>query len=239
MTDQELENSLRRRLDMESMARKLLLVDPLRPKNRPIYDMGCYRIGSPVYFYEATGDTIKATSKHSRIVKVPMFEIKIKRDDSVDEEKAFQEIKAQEEARAFALLDSIPNEMTFIYKTLNLEKIADAFSEIEKHDLRVGRIFINPIDCTKMRKAFVNYIDDDDMLWGAQINSVEIIPAGHVFITAEPEYVGRLPVRRDATVRKRSISEKIGMAFFNPRAVVKIISTSAMYRKEAQKRELA
>jgi hypothetical protein len=122
--------------------------------------------------------------------------------------------------------------------------LADAFAEIERHDLRVARIFMNAVDYADIRKFGRDILDIESQasllktglqatLWGAQIITSRLVPAGFVYLCAEPENFGRIPVRTELTVlsaddpKARTIGfscfQNLGIGAFNPRGLARIV----------------
>jgi hypothetical protein len=72
-------------------------------------------------------------------------------------------------------------------------------------------------------------------LWGAQIIVSRLVPVGTVYVTCEPEFFGRIPVRTELTVLSAddpkartigfSIFENLGLGAFNPRGLTRLTVT--------------
>jgi hypothetical protein len=121
--------------------------------------------------------------------------------------------------------------------------MADAFASIERWDLRVARIFANAADYTDIRKWGRDILDIESQaallktglmatLWGAQIIVSRRVPAGYIYVCAEPEFFGRIPVRTELTVlsaddpRNRTIGfscfENLGIGCHNPLGLCRV-----------------
>jgi hypothetical protein len=121
--------------------------------------------------------------------------------------------------------------------------LADAFFLIERHDLRVARVFMNARDYADIRKFDRDILDIESQaallktglqatLWGAQLITSRMVDPGTIYITCEPEFFGRIPVRTELTVLSAddpkartigfSIFENIGIGAFNPRGAVRV-----------------
>jgi hypothetical protein len=69
-------------------------------------------------------------------------------------------------------------------------------------------------------------------LHGAQIMISRIVEPGYIYVCAEPEFLGRFPVRTELTVLSAddpkarrigfSIFEMVGIGAFNPKALARI-----------------
>lgn len=143
--------------------------------------------------------------------------------------------------------DSLPggtNPDVAVVAPVSPSVLADAFAEIERHDLRVARIFMNPTDYADVRKFGRDILDIESQamllntglqatLWGAQIITSRLVPVGFVYLCCEPENFGRIPVRTELTVLSAddtkarvvgfSIFENLGIGAFNPRGEVRIV----------------
>jgi hypothetical protein len=69
-------------------------------------------------------------------------------------------------------------------------------------------------------------------LWGAQIITSRLVPAGTVYACCDPESFGRIPVRTELTVLSAddpkartigfSVFENLGIGAYNPRGLVRL-----------------
>lgn len=254
---------LRLRRDYSSVGRKTFLVEQLPDGALPIYDKDP---DVSAFVVSEEGESIRSIV-HGRRVVFPLFEIaalpeialsqiKERRYDVISrsQDLARAQIQAAEDSRVFAVMDSIAtngfdsvpggtNPDIPVVAPLNPAVLADAFSQIERHDLRVARIYMHATDYADLRKFGDNVIDRETqrtllqtglmgVLWGAQIITSRLVPAGTVYICAEPEHFGRIPVRTELTVlsaddpRARTIGfsvfENLGIGAFNPKALVRL-----------------
>lgn len=255
---------LRTRRDYTSVGRKTFLVEQLPDGALPIYDkdpdVTAYVVGEE-------GENILAIQKPPRVIfplfeiasnpEIPITQIKERRFDLIErsQQLAKSQIQAAEDERVFAVLDSIAtngfdtlpgqtNPDIQVIAPISSAVLADAFSEIEKHDLRVARIYLNAKDYADLRKFGREILDPQTQgkllksglqstLWGAQIILSRLVPAGFVYVCAEPEMFGRIPVRTELTVlsaddpRNRTIGfsvfENLGIGAFNPRGLVRLV----------------
>ena len=163
--------------------------------------------------------------------------------------------QAAEDERVFAVLDSIAvsgfdtlpgqtNPDVAVVAPISPSVLADAFAEIERHDLRVARIYMNAVDYADIRKFGRDILDIESqatllktglqaVLWGAQIITSRLVPVGFVYVCCEPENFGRFPVRTELTVlsaddaKARTIGfscfENVGVGAFNPRGLTRMV----------------
>jgi HK97 family phage major capsid protein len=255
---------LRLRRDYSSVGRKTFLVEQLPDGALPIYDkdpdVTAYVVGEE-------GENIQAVQKPRRVI-IPLFEIaslptipitqiKERRFDLIERAQQLgkSQIQAAEDERVFAILDAVAqNGFDSVPGTVNPDLqvvapisqavLADAFSEIEKHDLRVARIYMNAKDYSDIRKFGREILDIESQavllntglqstLWGAQIIVSRLVPAGFVYLCTEPEMFGRIPVRTELTVLSAdnpaarqigfSIFENLGIGCHNPRGLVRLV----------------
>jgi len=243
---------LRRRRDYTSVARKAYLVEQLPDGALPVYDrdpdVTAYVVGEE-------GEGILAVTKSTRVLfplfelasnpEIPLTQVKERRFDLIEraQDLAKAEIQAQEDTKSFAIMAAIrdaagaPNAKIRTGAPITPAVLADAFADIEKWDLRVSRIFMNARDYTDIRKFGRDILDIESQavllktglmayLWGAQIIVSRIVPVGAVFVCAEPEFFGRIPVRTELTVLSAddpknrligfSVFENIGIGVHNP-----------------------
>lgn len=256
---------LRSRRDYTSVGRRTFLVEQLPDGALPIYDkdpdVTAYIIGEE-------GQSVQAVTKPRRVIiplfeiaslpKIPYTQIKERRFDLIEraQDLARAEIQAAEDERVFAVMDavaingfdSIPavNPDIPVVAPISGAILADAFGSIERHDLRVNRVFMNAQDYQDIRKFGRDILDIESQavllksgimgsIWGAQIITSRLVPAGTVYICTEPEMFGRIPVRTELTVLSaddpitRSIGfscfENLGIGCHNPRGLVRLLVT--------------
>jgi hypothetical protein len=264
--------SLRRRRDYQSIARKALMVETLPDGALPIYDKEFDASGKS--FVEAfiigeEGQSVVSVVKPNRITvptfeiaelpMIPITQIKERRFDvvqrSINLGKA--QIGAVEDGHIFSLLDATAAsavgkvDTDYVYNVdmataapLTVDTSADAFAQIERHDLPMSLVFFNPRDYADVRKWTQDNIDRETerkllktgqmgYLWGATLLQSRKVKYGVVYLLAEAEFLGVLPERVPLTVMSAdrpdlrqigfSLFEIIGVAIFNPSAVQRII----------------
>lgn len=234
---QAMANPIRRNLDYQGVGRRVLVVDPLPQGALPVYDrdidVAAVVISSNGSAPESRVFSDRVTVPEFEVVSNPtvrIAEVKRRRFNVIDraQQKARQEIQAQEDANIFAALDyagdaSLGGENT-------AQDIADA--GLLKRDLSEIKVQIDRWDLVTT-KFMMNIIEFNDILnwgagggqaagtggevdmvtqreilqtglfahlWGADIIVSKIIPAGSCFGVADPEFVGVMPIRQDIEV---------------------------------------
>jgi hypothetical protein len=257
---------LRTRRDYMSVGRKTFLVEQLPDGALPIYDkdpdVTAYVVGEE-------GENILAITKPRRVIfplfeiasnpEIPLTQIKERRFDLIErsQDLARAMIQAAEDERVFAVLDAIAvngfdsiaggtNPDIPVVAPLNGPVLADAFALIERHDLRVARVYMNARDYADVRKFGRDILDIESQatllktglqatLWGAQVITSRLVPAGTVYVCCEPEMFGRIPVRTELTVLSAddpkartigfSVFENLGIGAYNPRGLTRLTIT--------------
>ena len=120
-----------------------------------------------------------------------------------------------------------------------------AIKMIEDHDLRVANIIAHEDTVIKISKVFKDGFDKNTrkeilaigyygMLWGSHVFATNIVPRNKIYICAESEFVGVLPVVTNAfcdiaCAKKNKqpclsvyTQEEIGMAICNPKAACEL-----------------
>jgi hypothetical protein len=257
---------LRLRRDYTAVGRKTFAVESLPDAALPIYDkdpeVTAFVVGEE-------GENVLAIQKSRRVIfslfeiasnpEIPFTQVKERRFDLIErsQDLAKAQIQAAEDERVFAVLDSIAvsgfdnlpgqtNPDIAVVAPISPSVLADAFAEIERHDLRVARIYMNAVDYADIRKFGRDVLDIESQatllktglqatLWGAQIITSRLVPAGYVYACAEAENFGRFPVRTELTVlsaddpKTRTIGfscfENVGIGAFNPRGLTRMVVT--------------
>lgn len=257
---------LRTRRDYTSVGRKTFLVEQLPDGALPIYDKDP---DVTAYIVGEEGQNIVAVTKPRRVIfplfeiasnpEIPLTQIKERRFDLIEraQDLARAQIQAAEDERVFAVLDaiatngfdSIPggtNPDIPVVAPISGAVLADAFALIERHDLRVARVYMNARDYADVRKFGRDILDIESQavllktglqatLWGAQVITSRIVPAGTVYVCCEPEMFGRIPVRTELTVLSAddpkartigfSVFENLGIGAYNPRGLTRLTVT--------------
>jgi hypothetical protein len=244
---------LRQRMVYGSIARRALRVESLFAGALPVYDHF-----SGARAVDESGQniiTLPRFGSGSNSAIIPFFEVssnptilltqlRERRYDLIEraQDSAFNQLKQNEESLLLRIFNSMTDSSHIFSGPMTLDIIADSFALIEEHDLRVANFFMNLRGYEAVNRLGNDLIDHNGQrdliqgfpgfLWGAQIILSENIPQGEFYVTAEPEFVGVLPVRTDLTVLPAddpgtvgwSIFENIGMACHNPMGVVRITS---------------
>ena len=259
---------LRTRRDYAAVGRKTFLVEQLPDGALPIYDkdpdVTAYVVGEE-------GQNILAITKPRRVIfplfeiasnpEIPLSQIKERRFDLIERslDLAKAQIQAAEDERVFAVLDSIAtagfdslagqiNPDIPVVAPVSGAVLSDAFGLVERHDLRVARVYMNARDYADLRKFGRDILDIETQatllktglmatLWGAQIVVSRLVPVGTVYVCAEPEHFGRIPVRTELTALSAddpkartigfSVFENLGIGAFNPRGLTRLTITRA------------
>jgi hypothetical protein len=257
---------LRTRRDYAAVGRKTFLVEQLPDGALPIYDkdpdITAFVVGEE-------GQNILAVTKPRRVIfplfeiasnpEIPLTQIKERRFDLIERSQnlARAQIQAAEDERTFAVLDSIAtfgfdslagqlNPDIPVVAPISSAVLADAFSLVERQDLRVARVYMNARDYADLRKFGRDILDIESQatllktglmatLWGAQVVTSRLVPVGTVYVCCEPEHFGRIPVRTELTVlsaddpKARTIGfscfENLGIGAFNPRGLARLTIT--------------
>jgi hypothetical protein len=250
---------LRSERDYSSVARKAYLVEQLPDGTLPIYDRDPDVVA---YVVGEEGENILSVAKPSRVLfplfeiaanpEIPISQIKERRYDLVTRAQTLAKthIQEEEDTRSFAVMDAAatdvtnPNADILVTAPVISDSLADAFAEIEEHDIRVARIFFNARDYADIRKFDRDILDIESqanllntglqaVLWGAQLIVSKIVPAGVIYVCGEAELFGRIPVRTELTVlsadspRDRvigfSVFEMLGMGIHNAKALCRVL----------------
>lgn len=264
---QAMANPIRRNLDYQGVGRKALVVDPLPQGALPVYDrdidVAAVVISSNGSAPESRVFGDRVTIPEFEIVSNPtvrIAEVKRRRFNVIDraQQKARQEIQAQEDSNVFAALDFAgdatkggENDV----QTLDSGGTAGELSkagmlalkrQVDRWDLITSKYFLNINEYTDILNwesagaagaSQVDPVTQRELLqtglyghiFGADIIVSKVVPAGHSFATAEPEFVGVMPVRQDIEVMPADepkqlklgwvISEIIGCGIVNSRGV--------------------
>lgn len=253
---QAMANPIRTSLDYQGVGRKLLVVDPLPQGALPVYDKD---IDAKAYVISKRGQVPDQIIEGDRI-QVPTFEIvsypqvrysqvKERRFNVIDraQQRAKADIMAVEDEEIFRLIDEAAssgiNAVTVSTGGLTRKALTQAFKEVEKHDLVVTKIVMNAQAFADIRAWGQNEFDPVTQhevlqtglfghIWTADILISKKVPANTVYVLADPEFVGVMPIRQDIQVIPADspenlklgwvIYEEIGLSVVNGMAVAKI-----------------
>lgn len=249
-------NPIRQSLDYQGIGRKLLVVDPLPQGALPVYDKD---VDARAFVVPKRGFAPDQIIEGDRI-QVPTFEIvsypqvrfsqvKERRFNVIDraQQRAKSDIMATEDEVVFDLISAVAeaNGQT-IEETggaLTREALTKAFREIEKHDLVATKIVMNATSFADIRawgRDDFDPVTQHEVLqtglfghiWTADILISKKCPTDQVFVLADPEFVGVMPIRQDIQVIPADkpealrlgwvIYEEIGAAVVNSMAIARI-----------------
>ena len=189
--------------------------------------------------------------------EIPLTQIKERRFDLIEraQDLAKAQIQAAEDTRVFDVMDAVTqygfdnvgsdyvNDQINVVGDLHQDDFINAYAEIEDHDLRVARVFMSAKNFADLRKWGRDVLDIETQatllktgllgtLWGAQVIVSRIVPKDSIYVCAEPEFLGRIPVRTELTVLSAddpkarrigfSVFENLGIGCHNPLAISKI-----------------
>jgi hypothetical protein len=234
---QAMANPIRRNLDYQGVGRRVLVVDPLPQGALPVYDRDIDVAATVISSNGAAPESRvfgdRVTVPEFEVVSNPtvrIAEVKRRRFNVIDraQQKARQEIQAQEDANIFAALDFAGD------ATLGGENTAQDVADagLLKRDLSEIKVQVDRWDLVTT-KFLMNIVEFNDILnwgagggqaagsggevdmvtqreilqtglfahlWGADLIVSKIVPVGTVFGCADPEFVGVMPVRQDIEV---------------------------------------
>jgi hypothetical protein len=251
-------NPIRQSLDYQGIGRKLLVVDPLPQGALPVYDKDVdakafvvpKRGSAPDQIVE--GDRIQVPT--FEIVAYPQIrfsQVKERRFNVIDraQQRAKSDIMAVEDSTVFTLLDAaaagqvvtaVDEDGKAVASRLTRELLTDAFRNIEQHDLVATKVVMNAVAFADIRAWGRDDFDPVTQhevlqtglfghLWTADILVSKMCPGNKVFVLADPEFVGVMPIRQDIQVIPADkpenlrlgwvIYEEIGVAVVNAMAV--------------------
>lgn len=235
---QAMANPIRRNLDYQGVGRKAVVVDPLSQGTLPVYerdiDVSAVIVSSNGAVPESRVFGDRATVPTFELVANPtvrISEVRRRRFNVIDraQQKARQEIQAQEDANIFAALDFASDATKGgenNLQTLNNTQATDELSkggllglkrQVDRWDLVTAKYFMNINEFTDMLNwesaggagaSQVDPVTHREILqtglygsiFAADVIVSKIVPAKQVFACADPEFVGVMPVRQDIEV---------------------------------------
>ena len=267
--------SLRRRRDYMSIARKALMVETLPDGALPVYDKEFDETGRSfieAYVIGEEGGNVLVRRNPKRVMvptfeiesnpMIPISQIKERRFDIVA--RALNLAKATcgeaEDKYIFKLLDVIANKAAgalvddpvknvdqTVVGPLTVAAMADGFGAVQRHDLPIAWVFMNPKDYTDLLKWTDQNIDRETQrkmlktgvvgyLWGATVLQSRLVKQKNVYILAESEFLGVMPERipltvmsADDPIRRQigfSVFENLGVLIFNPSGIQRIVKAA-------------
>lgn len=184
-------------------------------------------------------------------ILIPITKIRERRYDLTTrvKDKTRTEIIRTEDKYVFDMLDKVAKASTAKNPIITVEKdkltidhFSEAKAEIEKWgDVNAANVFINPLHEVALRKMnkdrFIDFETTKQLmnvgylgsLFNMRIHKSPMVPANKIFITAEPEFFGKLVVGQDITTLNAdrpaerqigfSIFEQIGMLIHNDQGI--------------------
>jgi len=252
---QAMANPIRRNLDYQGVGRKMLIVDPLPQGALPVYDkdidVAAVVVSSNGAAPESRVFGDRVTVPELEIVSNPtvrIAEVKRRRFNVIDraQQKARQEIQAQEDANIFAAGDvaaTVENTLQVIPGTaIAKSDLLAVKKQIDRWDLVTSKFFLNINEFTEILGWGTTDFDPVTIrevlqtglyghIWGADIIVSKIVPSGIFYGAADAEFVGVMPIRQDIEVLPADepkllklgwvVNEIIGVGFVNPRGIAK------------------
>jgi hypothetical protein len=231
---QAMATPIRRNLDYQGVARKALVVDPLPQGALPVYDrdidVAAVVVSSNGSAPESRVFGDRVTIPEFEIVSNPtvrIAEVKRRRFNVIDraQQKARQEIQAQEDANVFSALEfagdaTLGGENTaqpIAGGALTKNGMLDLKRQVDRWDLVTAKYFMNINEFTDILgwesagaagASQVDPVTQRELLqtglyghiFGADIVVSKVVPSGRAFACADPEFVGVMPVRQDIEV---------------------------------------
>ena len=233
---QAMANPIRRNLDYQGVARKALVVDPLPQGALPVYDrdidVAAVVVSSNGAAPESRVFGDRVTVPEFEVVSNPtvrIAEVKRRRFNVIDraQQKARQEIQAQEDANVFAALQYAgdadqggENQAVDLDPvtggSLNKNGLVNLKRQIDRWDLVTSKYFMNINEFTDIltwesagnTNSQVDPVTQRELLqtglyghvFGADIIVSKVVPVNRAFACADPEFVGVMPVRQDIEV---------------------------------------
>jgi hypothetical protein len=252
---QAMATPIRLSLDYQSVGRKLLVVDPLPQGALPVYDRDVEssaavigkRQGAPSLITEGDRITVPTFEIVSH-PKIRFSEIKQRRFSIIDraQQRAKAEVMAEEDGIIFGAIDmasDIINPVVSSAGFMSRTSLSATFKELEKHDLVVSRILMHPEQFADIRgwtNSDFDPVTQREVLhtglfghiWTADILVSRRVKPGNVYVMADPEFLGVMPIRQDIQVLPADapadlmigfvVYEEIGVAVANSRAVTRL-----------------
>jgi len=251
-------NPIRFEMDYYAVGRKLVVVDPLPQGVDPVYEKD---IRVPAIVVGKRGQAPDTIVEGERFT-VPTFEIvvypqarysqiKARRYNLVDriQTRARLDLSAIEDSNIFSAINAASaaiNPLTTVATNLSKAAIITAMGEVGRWDLRPFKLLMNYNDYTDILRFGQNDLDlvhqheiiETGLIgryMGLEVLVSKMVTRGQVYVLAEPEYVGVMPIRQDLNVIPADkpeklrlgyvVFEEVGVSVVNARAVARISIT--------------
>ena len=253
---QAMANPIRMSLDYQGIGRKLLVPDALPQGALPVYDKD---IDARAFVLSKRGTAPDQIIEGDRI-QVPTFEVvsypqvrfsqvKERRFNLIDraQARAKADILAVEDEVVFNLIDAAATDVNAPVNSvggLTKDALKTAFAEVEKHDLIVTKVVMNAQAFADIRGWGRDEFDPVTQyevlqtglfghIWTADLLISKKVPLNTVYVLADPEFVGVMPIRQDIQVIPADkpenlrlgwvVYEEIGVSVVNSMACAKIV----------------
>ena len=184
----------------------------------------------------------------AQLVRIPALEVAVRRFNILDREqkKGRIEMSKEEDRRIFSALavasESATNHNTVVTSAAGTTRatLADLLATLEQHNAPTVTLLMNPAQYRDIRCWNRNDIDPVTMyelrktgyvgdLWGANIRTSFLVPAGKIFAITEPQLFGVISVRVDLQQWDSPDQTKLhyGWIFFEYIAVIAVIAQGA------------
>jgi len=226
---QAMANPIRKNLDYQGLARRILVVDALPQGALPVYDRDI-DVTAVVVGSNGSGPESRVMGDRVTVAEFELFsnptvriaEVKRRKFNVIDRavQKARQEIMAQEDANIFGAVDvasSAENTVQDIADGGLMKRDLIAIKvQIDRWDLVTTKFFMNINEFTDILNwassgtsaGEIDPVTQREILqtglfahaWGADVLVSKIVPPGTVYGCADPEFVGVMPIRQDIEV---------------------------------------
>jgi len=249
-------NPIRMDMDYQGISRKVLVVDAIPQGELVVYDrdvrLPAKVIGMRGRIEDGILEGERVTVPTFNVVsypQVPIDQIQTRKFNIVDraQQRAKNDMMATEDTFLFTALEAAAasgiNGIATVAGTVDKDALLNVYQEVGKWPLNPAKIvmnFVNYVDLLRFTRDEIDPVTQREVLmtglwahiWTTDILVSNLCPVNRVFVIAEPEQTGVLPIRQDITVTPSDIMprltlgwviyETIGMGILNPRSVAKL-----------------
>lgn len=250
-------NPIRMDMDYQGISRKTLVVDAIPQGELVIYDrdvrLPAKVIGMRGRIEDGILEGERVTVPTFNVVSYPQVaidQIQTRKFNIVDraQQRAKNDMMATEDTFLFTTLEAAAssgiNGISSVSGTVDKTSLLQAYTEVGKWPLNPAKMimnFVNYVDLLNFQLLDIDPVTQREVLmtglwahiWTTDILVSNLCPVNRVFVVAEPEQTGVLPIRQDITVTPADIMprltlgwviyETIGMGILNPRSVSKLV----------------
>ncbi len=250
-------NPIRMDMDYQGISRKTLVVDAILQGELVIYDrdvrLPAKVIGMRGRIEDGILEGERVTVPTFNVVSYPQVaidQIQTRKFNIVDraQQRAKNDMMATEDTFLFTTLEAAAssgiNGISSVSGTVDKTSLLQAYTEVGKWPLNPAKMimnFVNYVDLLNFQLLDIDPVTQREVLmtglwahiWTTDILVSNLCPVNRVFVVAEPEQTGVLPIRQDITVTPADIMprltlgwviyETIGMGILNPRSVSKLV----------------